>query len=269
MRTEVKNAPVDICILTAGRYDLLNDCLDSVANLEGVENCNVYVWDNNPDTESRLAFSELFRHPVITKERYWKQNSGFTGGANSVIAMGKAPLVLFITDDVALEPNVLSVLKNTMDCNSNIGLCGLKLLFASGEHRGKVQHVGHSMTIRGKVIHPFLGWSADNPKTCISGERYSVTGATFMVRRKVFKQVDGFSTVYGKGYYEDVELALNIKSAGYIIYCECGAIGHHHVGASFTTFKEKYNQESPLQINEQLFMTRNRARMVWTDWLMR
>lgn len=260
---------VDICILTAGRYDLLDDCLNSVANLEGVEKCRVYVWDNNPDTEQRKAFSQLFKHPIITKERYWRQNSGFTGGANSVIRMGKAPLVLFITDDVTLNPDALNILHTLMDSRPEIGICGLKLLFASGKEKGKVQHIGHSMTLRGKVIHPMLGWDPENPKTKVSGERYSVTGATFMVRRKAFEAAGGFDSVYGKGYFEDVELCLNIRAAGYIIYCECSAIGHHHVGASFTSFKEKYNQDSPLQVNEQLFFTRNRGRLQWTDWLIR
>lgn len=260
---------IDICVLTAGRFDLLAKCLTNIQNEIEFTPCNVYVFDNGSPVEERTKNNELFNKPWITKHKRVNKNTGFPVGANSAIAMGSAPLVLFISDDILLQPGAVASLLQTMQ-QKEIGLCGLKLIFPAdstdrARPAGKVQHVGHSMDLRGNITHPFVGWSANNPRCCRSQEVCSVTGAVFMVRRKLFDAAGKFNPVYGKGYFEDVELGLNIRALGSKIWVDTNAVAVHYVGATFTQMKENI----PMEQNKQIFLARNSSRLQWTDWTMR
>jgi GT2 family glycosyltransferase len=256
---------LDICVLTAGRFDLLTKCLDAIQMASEFTPCNVYVLDNG--SKNRLTEGkDVFNHPVITKHKRLNRNVGYGGGANAVIHMGRSPLVLFVSDDIILRPDVIKVLLETMK-DLTIGLCGLKLLFPQDGKNGppgKVQHVGHSVNLKAEIVHPFIGWSADNPKCCQSGERYSVTGAVFMVRRRLFEAIGGFDPAYGTGYYEDVEMALQIKQRKGKIYCECSAVAEHYVGATY-----EITQDANLAHSREVFVSRNRKNLAWTDWKLR
>lgn len=260
---------IDICVLTAGKFDLLHQCLSAIKEETKNNPANVYVFDNGSPSEELVIFRSLFTQDFITKVKRNNRNTGFPAGANSAIGMGKSELVLFVSDDIVLKPGAIKSLLSTMK-DPTIGMCGLKLLFPQlstdpARPAGKVQHVGHTVDLRGNIIHPFVGWSADNPKTKQSGEMFSVTGAAFMVRRKLFNQVGGFDPVYGKGYFEDVELALRLRGLGYKIWIDTNSMAEHHVGATFA----KLGEPSPMEQNRSIFLARNKQFLVWTDWEVR
>jgi GT2 family glycosyltransferase len=167
--------------------------------------------------------------------------------------MGKAPLVLLLTDDVLLSETAVDRMLETMKDDS-IGMLGIKLLFPDdsvdpNRPAGKVQHIGLSMDVEANVIHPLVGWSADNPKCCVSRDVFGVTGACFVIRRELFNRAGGFDEDYGLGTYEDVSLSLSVKAQGKRVYLDTDIIGHHHVGAT----AQKKNLGFPLQQNANIF----------------
>lgn len=260
---------VDICVLTAGRFDFLEKCLNSIQReLESVNFvCNVYLLDNGSSAEERIIHNDLMSKSFITLCKRLNPMVGFPKGANTLIDMGKAPLVLFITDDVALEEGTLDKLVRRMD-DPTIGICGLKLLFpkdsiGSGRPAGKVQHVGHALNIRGEIIHPLVGWNPDNPKTNISRDVFSITGATFMVRRNAFEKAHGFDEDYGHGTYEDVSLCLTLRQLGYRIYIDTECLAEHYVGATV----EKLGVGYPLGQNALIFQAKwaNSGYLRWNE----
>lgn len=261
---------IDICVLTAGRFDLLQQCLSAIEKEMEFTPCNLYIFDNGSPTDELLLFKDLFRQPFITQVKRINRNKGFAIGANSALRMGINSLQLFVSDDVFLQLGCIKSLVQTMQNDPKIGICGLKLLFPkhsteSTRPAGKVQHVGHSVDLHGEIIHPFVGWSPNNPRTCISGERFSVTGAAFMIRHKAFWSVGGFDEIYGLGYYEDVELAIKMKARGWKVWVDTNAIAEHFVGATFA----KRNDPVPLQQNKAMFMQRNKQYIKWDDYLYR
>jgi GT2 family glycosyltransferase len=261
---------VDICVLTAGRFDLLQECLTAIHKEMEFTPCNLYVFDNGSPADELKMFHSLLEQLFITRTRRINANRGYAAGANQAIRMGSESLVMFVSDDVMLEPGSIRSLVNTMNNDPMIGICGMKLLFPqhstdASRPAGKVQHVGHSVDLQRNIIHPFLGWSRNNPKTCISGERFSVTGAAFMTRRDAFYKAGRFDEVYGKGYFEDVELCINMRNAGYKVWVDTNAEAYHYVGATFA----KRNEESTLKANQQLFLQRNSKFIGWTDWQLR
>jgi GT2 family glycosyltransferase len=224
------------------------------------------VFQNGPVPDAnKTEFTRILTDlPPLCKVTSSAQKFGFPKGANMAIRSGHAPLVLFVTDDVVLQPGSLETLVKRMD-DPAIGICGMKLNFPDIEGdrarpAGRVQHVGHGINIRGQITHPLMGWSPDNPKCCISREVASVTGAAFMVRRSVFEKAGGFFEGFGKGYFEDVDLCFAISKLGFKIFIDAEAKGIHYTNQTM-----KDETLPPLQFNEMVLRVRHPEGFRWTE----
>lgn len=276
-RHVAKNSVVDIALLTCGLVDpsVFRDCVYAIKQeMEGID-ATFYVNMNGVAPENRDTFLETINTISNARIKHSTERVGFSAGANRVIRAGSSRLVLFITDDVILHKGTLRKLIATMD-NKEIGLCGLKLLFPENSTdparpAGRVQHIGHAIDIRGEVTHPLMGWSPGNPRCCISREVQSVTGGVFIVRRDVFLRAGGFFEGYGLGYFEDVDLCMNIRSIPidnekmYKVWINAEATATHITNASML----KAGVPIPMQTNKFIFQQRNAYRMVndtFTFW---
>lgn len=267
MRTKNKykpNASLDIAILTAGRVDLFGKCLDALIPQLKPE-YRIYIHNNgHPSKEYEEQYKKIPEAKIIRSN----QMSGFSDGANKAMMAGSAPLILFITDDIFLHPGAIDTLLLRME-DKSIGQCGYKFIFPEDSEdktrpAGKVQHVGMASNIRGDMIHPLIGWDADHPKCCIPREILAVTGASFIIRRNVFSSVRGFDTVYGRGYYEDMDLSFKVRASGHRVFIETGAVATHGVGQTFKDLKEQI----PIHQNMMIFRTRWLQAIPWSEWEM-
>jgi GT2 family glycosyltransferase len=259
---------LDIAVLTAGRVDLFSKCIDAIL-LQHKPEFRIHVCNNgHPSPEYEEVYKKLPFDAVIKRVN---EDNGFGAGANNAINSGSAPLVLFITDDVFIHEGAIMQLLETMQ-DESIGLCGLKLLFPedsteTSRPAGRVQHIGMAVDIRGNMTHPLIGWKKENPKCNISREVLAVTGASFMVRRNAFNQVRGFDPIYGKGYYEDMDLCMKIRSLSNggqrsRIYIDTKAVGTHGVAQTFKNEKTP----PPMQQNTSIFRTRWFQFLQWTEY---
>lgn len=254
-------SPVDVVVTTAGRFDCLKTCLEALDK----QTDSIYIIDNASDPEQRIANQSLFDG---RQSKRLQQNIGFPAAANEGARMGSAPLILFCSDDVVLHDGTLEKMVRRMD-ETTIGVCGAKLLFPPTSTSpirpaGKVQHVGLAVNIRGEIIHPLVGWSPDNPKTCISRDVFAVTGALFVIRRSLFSKVGGFDLRYGKGTFEDCHLSCAVRQMGFRVFIDTEATAFHYVGAT----AEKRQENFPLQNNGMVFKSHwmNTPFMQWDEF---
>lgn len=259
---------LDICILTSGCVDLFEKCVDAVLTQYKTVSSRIYVLINCPPDDTVSKYDEVCKKLPATASivRLGGDMLGFPAAANKLMKQGVSPLQLFISDDVILQPNCINTLIKRMD-DPSIGLCGLKLLFPDtstepGRPAGRVQHVGHVMNVRGEIDHIFLGWEATHPKTCISRECYSVTGAAFIVRRSVFTRAHGFYEGYKAGTFEDVDLCITIRNLGSRIFIDTEALAYHYVGATAKLLGKGF----PLMENMMLLRQRHINDFVWDSW---
>lgn len=252
----VSSLPLDVVIVTGGRWDFLKECLSALHNV------NVILIDNASDADERRQNESLFQG-VSTKRL--QQPLGFAAANNEGARMGGNPNILFLNDDCILKEGAIEKMLESLK-DPMVGIVGAKLTFPmtstnSTRPAGKVQHVGLALNIRGEVIHPLVGWSPDNPKTCKTREVWGVTGACLTVRRWLFNRLGGFDTAFGMGTYEDADLCLKVRSAGYKIILNAEAQGTHYAGAT----AEKKQVAFPLQFNVMQFKTKwlNSPLMSW------
>lgn len=259
-----KKYDLDIAILTAGRVDLFEKCVEAVL-LQYKPNYQIHIHNNgHPSQEYEEIYKRLPEDSIIKRSNTM---SGFGDGANKIINSGSAPLILFITDDVFIHSGAIETLLERMK-DTTIGQCGYKFIFPEDSTdpqrpAGKVQHVGLASNILRTITHPLIGWNPDHPKCCISRDVLAVTGASFMVRRDIFKKANGFNPIYGKGYFEDVDLSFTIRALGFRIYIETQATATHGVGQTFKNSKEPINFTQ----NQDIFKLRWADHLQWTEWL--
>lgn len=266
-RHVIKQSLLDVCILTAGKIDLFQKALAAAIQQTIDFDCSYYVLDNGSPREKQAEYLSIMEEYPQVEYKRLNDNVGFPAGANKLIKLGNSPLILFVSDDVILHDGSVDALVRRMD-DKTVALCGLKLLFPADSNdrirpAGKVQHIGHAINIRSEVIHPLIGWDADNPKCNVSRAILSVTGAAFMVRRKPFLQAGGFFEGYGKGTYEDIDLCTTLRGMGYKVWIETKAIGTHYVGATVQLRGEGF----ALQQNGQLFVSRHGSELQWDEYL--
>jgi GT2 family glycosyltransferase len=272
-----KKPIIDLVVTTAGRFDMLKICLDAIYREAQTNPLSIFIIDDFSPAEERLANDELFHyqaekdpaHNVVNfKVKRHQSVEGFPRSANEGAREGKAPLVMFISDDVELHEGALDKVIRRLD-DLTIGIVGIKLIFPPTSTSpirppGKVQHVGLALNIRGEPIHPLVGWNPNHPKCCISRDAWAVTGACLTIRRPLFHQINGFDVDYGRGTFEDCSLAMNVRKLGKRVFIDTDAQAYHYVGATM----EKKQEYFPLQNNLMIFRGKwmNSGQLIWDEY---
>lgn len=234
----------DVVISCAGRFDLLEKCLDAIyANAtqpltitlvddatkkeEKVHNKYLFEYNKDKDVHNNVVEFNTIRNEV---------QMGFGGSYNRGAKSSRAPYLTIMNDDIIINSDYFDKVVEVMK-DETIGVLGARLLFpdnSTSQNRpaGKIQHLGLAMDIKGNVVHPLIGWSASNPRTQISREVFAVTGALFTTRSRLFHAVRGFDSDYILGYYEDVSYCLSIRKLGFRIYMDMSVGGIHYTNAT-------------------------------------
>ena len=274
-----KTKPVfDIVITCAGRFDMLELCLDAIYRT-ATHPITITVVDDASKKDEKVHYNHLFVYNpekdvyknVIsyTSHRNEKQE-GFIKSCNRGAKGGKAPYLSIITDDVVIHEGYFDKIYEIMEADKEIGIVGSRLLFPpTSTHKarpaGKIQHVGVALDIRANAVHPLVGWSPENPKTQISREVLAVTGAIFTIQSKLFQQLGGFDTAYGLGYWEDIDLCLKVRQKSFRIWMSSEASAYHYVAASS---EKGVVHNTGFQQNATTFKSRwaNSGLLVFDQW---
>lgn len=266
-RTKKPQTLVDICIPVHGQFELLEKCLLSIPDAIGNIPYQIIIFDNNsPKEEADEFYRNLDKEVRVYRS---KENIGFPGSCNQMVAMGKSPLIFLLNSDVILDPESIDKLVKVMD-DPKVGVVGMKLIFPEDTEglqigprpAGKLQHIGLTTNIRAEVFHPFIGWSPDHPRVNAQREVFAVTGAALMTRRSIWNKVGGLFLGYGMGTFEEVDYQMVVRELGYNILVEPQASGIHYTGATV----EKYGLGYNLRNNQMLFLQRWGEKLSWWQW---
>lgn len=149
--------------------------------------------------------------------------------ANNLAVEGAtAPLLLFLNNDTEmLTAGWDGLLRRTLAAE-DVGVAGATLLYPDGT----IQHAGIVMGMgRGGPIHEGVGRSVDagpadrwrKPRSTAA-----VTGAFLAMRRDVFAAVEGFDAMRFAIAFNDVDLCLRVRAAGFRIVVAAGIQAIHH-----------------------------------------
>lgn len=146
---------------------------------------------------------------------------------NRTIADTAGEHVLLLNDDVApIEPDWLDTMAAHL-ADPAVGVVGAKLLYPGGT----VQHGGVIMGMGGLCDHAHRHLEGNLPgyawRAVLAQELSAVTGACLLVRRRALERVGGLDEAYPSAF-NDVDLCLRIREAGYSVVFAPEAALHHH-----------------------------------------
>ena len=168
------------------------------------------------------------------------ENRGFAVANNQALEIAKGKYVLLLNPDTIVHLHSLNNLIKILDENPAIGACGPKLLDTDGT---TCPSVGYVPTFRallyGRTIFRSLGifrshykkLTSDNYDYDKQADVEQLSGAALMVRRSIMQEV-GLMDERFFMYYEDVDLCLRIRKAGWRIAYVSEAVITHTAGRS-------------------------------------
>ena len=184
-----------------------------------------------------------------------EHNLGFGQNCNSGAARAHGDVLLFVNQDVFAVPgwsNGWDSILLSAFADASIGIVGPRLLFLNLS----VQSAGGLFDAHGQPFHPCLGYSNPHHPDVSTPKVVSwVTGAALAVRRELFYAVGGFDPVY-KAYFEDVDLSMKVREAGFKVWYEPRATLIHQTGStggspyfmqSAQTFKQRWVDTGKIQ----------------------
>jgi GT2 family glycosyltransferase len=206
-------ASLTTAILSRDLDALLGRCLrdlDAAVARAGFGGHDLVVVDNASTTPlpASLPGCPQYRHLRLDVHH------GFAEACNIAVAGADTDFLLFLNNDVLLDPEALESMLAAFARHPDLGICGTRMLFPDGT----VQHAGVVMAPAPKG--PYHIGRRARPE-CVSRmrERFqAVTGACLMITRQAFEAVDGFEASYNFGY-EDVDLCLKVRQHGWDVRC--------------------------------------------------
>jgi GT2 family glycosyltransferase len=257
---------LDVVIPVHGKLDLLESALRHLDSARGNHEVKVWIVDDKSPTPVKVK--ELKRLGLGFELRVSRNahNDGFGMSANKGASQGTAPLILHLNSDVDLQPGAIGMMIEDF-VDDEVGVVGARLIFPpdSCDKRrpaGKIQHAGIVVGFDGNPFHVHIGWPADHPRANIHQEMQMVTGACMMTRRDLWRLLGGFSEVYGRGTFEDIEYCVGVRMKGFKVMYQPEALGHHCVGASILAAKSAY----PIGQNSMIWKVRCGKWVFWDEW---
>ncbi len=159
------------------------------------------------------------------------ENLGFIGACNAGAALARGEFVLFLNNDTAPQAGWLEALLATFARFPDCGLAGAKLVYPDG----RLQESGGIVFSDGSGWNYGRGADPGAPEFNYVREADYCSGAALMIRRELFNELGGFDLRYRPAYYEDTDLAFQVRARGLRVLYQPDAVVVHFEGATSGT----------------------------------
>ncbi len=121
---------VSIIIVHWNGSDMLQDCLESIENTtyRSLPIEVIIIFNGSTDGSQKMCADKF---PWVNRIEN-AENNGFNAGNNQGIVVSQGKFVLLLNDDTIVFPGAIEKLVAYLDCNSDVGIVGPKLLNVDG-----------------------------------------------------------------------------------------------------------------------------------------
>ena len=210
-----------ICSKDAGT--LVSRCLDSLYEKTQYPNFEVILGDNG--TTDPVALDAFERHPI--RRMILPDSFHFARFNNLLAAQAKGDYLLFLNNDTEILDEAWLDHLLFHASQQTVAAVGPLLTYPDGS----VQHAGVILGPRGTADHLLRNFPCDSEfyhgiLRC-DHEVSAVTAACLLVATDKFREVGGFNENF-RHHYEDVDLCLKLRQAGYQnMYAGSTRLVHH------------------------------------------
>jgi GT2 family glycosyltransferase len=241
---------VSIVVVNFNQARLTLACVDSI--VEHTTSCEyeIIIIDNGSDAdEVEILGNASHRFRLVRLD----QNMFFGEPSNIGAELAAGDLVVFLNNDIKVTPRWIEPLIATLETGYCAGAVGARIL-----------HPNNELLEAGGVVRPD-GWGIQIgkdrmklPAGFIDATRIAdyCSGACLLMRRQVFLDVGGFDPIFDPAYFEDVDLAIRLRSIGLFTYY-CGAsVVYHEESTTSTRVWSAEERRGHIAANHQRFVQR-------------
>lgn len=249
MTTEAALTPgdADVVVPVFGGLRHVRACLDELRRWTRDVDHRLIVVDDASDSHTHEALTRLVaegwgeRGRVLTNEH----NQGFLRTANRGMRAGSSPVVALLNSDTLPTPAWLSGLMACLHSADDVGIVCPTSNYSNVTRIDVPYGVDHlRMAAAVRRVSP-----RDYPDLGL------VSGFCLVARRSLLNEMDYFDEVYGRGYFEDADLCLRARAAGWRVLADDATYVHHHGWGSF----------GPEEHGELVAVNRERFQQRWED----
>lgn len=221
---------VSLVILLYNSAEFVGACLESVAASD-YQPLEVVVVDNaSHDGSLQIARETAQKIGLKIEPVGLDPNRGCAGGNNAGWRASHGEIVVFLNPDTRVTPSFIHELIAPLTSDGSIGITGAKIFYPDSRI---LQHAGGILYPNAMSDHYGVGQEDrgqfDTPK-----DVDYVTGAGFAIRRALLEKLDGFDEDYFPAYFEETDLCVRVRRAGYRIVYEPKAVLYHYESVSLT-----------------------------------
>jgi GT2 family glycosyltransferase len=182
----------------------------------------ILVVDNGSEAPTLAVLDELERDHGVRVVRNGR-NLGFGQGMNVGMAHARGDVIVILNNDVVVTDGWLEDLVGALELRRGVGCTAPRSNKVASEQLLSVQYPDLP------AMHRF----AEERRRKLRGRGYvaqRVVGFCMCLDREVIDAIGGFDPLYGIGNYEDDDLCVRIRGAGWQIFV-CDDVFIHHFGS--------------------------------------
>ena len=265
-----ENPTVSIVIPVYNQFDYTYECLKSIRQNSGDVSYEILIA-NDCSTDITKDIEKIVENVKLITT---KENVRFLLNCNNAAKQAKGKYILFLNNDTQVKENWLEPLVSLIERDDTIGMVGSKLVYPDGT----LQEAG------GIVWKDASAWNYGNrkdpedPEFNYVKEADYISGAAIMIKHSLWKELGGFDERFAPAYYEDTDLAFQVRAAGYkVMYQPLSVVVHfegvsngtdvstglkHYQQVNFEKFYEKWKDvlEAEHEVNaENVFTAKDRS----------
>lgn len=222
---------VSVIIPNRDHKEVLEKCLNSISQKTGYPNWEIIIVENgSTEPETRAYYEELKKDSRI---RVVTWNGGFNYPAicNFGVKAARGEYYLLLNNDTeVISPEWIEEMLMFAQ-REDVGAVGAMLYYPDDT----VQHGGVWIGLPGPADHYHKRCGRGTPgymrRLCCAQDLSAVTGGCMMISRKAWEQVGGLDERFAVEY-NDIDLCMQLRKAGYLIVWTPFAELYHHESLS-------------------------------------
>lgn len=247
-----KEPEVSIVIPVYNQFEYTYNCLKSILSNSGEITYEVIIADDN-STDITTQITEIVKNiKVITNQ----ENLRFLKNCNHAAKAARGKYIFFLNNDTQVQPNWLQPLVDLMEHDLKIGLVGSKLVYADG----RLQEAGGILWKDGSAWNYGNRSNPEDPEYNYVKEVDYISGAAILIRKTLWEEIGGFDERFAPAYYEDTDLAFEVRKKGFKVVYQPKSVVVHFEGIS-NGVDISSGQKAYQKINEKKFYDK------WNDIL--
>lgn len=228
-----KRPLVSMLVPTRDRVEILQPCVDAILDRTHYADFELIILDNQSTCSETLAYMDsVCRRDSRVRVMPWNHAFNYSAINNFGAQHARGEILALINNDIEpINPEWLTEMVRQV-CRPEIGCVGAKLYYPDDT----IQHGGVILGLGGVAGHAHKYFNRDASgyfnRLQLAHNLSAVTAACLLVRKSVFEQVGGLNEEHLTVAFNDVDLCIKVREAGYRNLWTPYAELYHHESVS-------------------------------------